>query len=526
VFYTRILDRAVDDFAALQQVYDTYFAALKTNTSTVDQVRAARLQHNQIILTAKEQNVELARIAEATAGIINGYQTVLPALQTALQGQLDALGDAIERNRDFNLRTVLQCLTTLAFAPESKFMMIVQGSTLLYDRFNTVTSVQGVPVEKDYIVKQLVGIEASVSGLEEGFCQLRNGTLEPQDPGAGKLIAEETAFLQFMSQFDASFPEELASVKDAFDAYVSSIVRRNNELLTYNSALQLISRNEEAITTAQSRMKALDDETLDTLSPQLPDLVSYVSGIYYASRNQVLATLDQAARAYRFWALSNRNLMIESLGDKAPPQINAATLLGAKNTILKAYEQAVETFGTGAESFPVKGKGLVIEIPSEDLEDFRKSGLLFVRPKTVRQTTSKADSVFAAMANVRVNSVRVWIDGATASDGDITVSITHTGKEEIVAPNGNMYSFAHSPVTKLFKYHTNYDTGQRTIQEEANFGLLQQIGDGQQIYAAIGPFTSWFIQVRTQNHVKLNLRKTTAVQIEFSGSNYAFNTSR
>jgi len=519
-FYNTLLNQLIANFSILETAYNAYFNALASNTATTQQITAACAQQQQIIETANAQIAELSELAVKTATIIDSYQTILPPLKQALEDQLEALSDDIKSHFDFNFDTFLQAMTSLAFAPESKFMMLIQGTSLLYDGMSKVTNVQGVPVNKDYIISQVNAVESSVDSINEGFEQLQNGALKPDDPGAGKLIAEENAFLSFMSQFEDTFPEDVDACVDAFNAYVAAITARNNQILTYNSSLLLIARGQAAIADAEARNKTLDQQTLSTLSPELPDLVSYVSGIYYQARNQVLQTLDQTSQAYRFWALSDRDLMAEAFGSTPPPEIDTAVLTGAQNLILGACQQAIEGFGTQASVFPSSpdGVGIVFELSASDLVNFKMLKEIMFKPKTVMQQTTRATSPFAGMANVRVSEVRVWIDGAATSDGRLEVNITQTGQEQITSTSGKVFSFTHEPVSKLFIY--DLTTGE--IVQKANFGVSQGSGSTAQIYAAIGPFAAWQIQVKPGNNSDLSLAGVTGVRIEFHGTSYAF----
>jgi hypothetical protein len=115
--------------------------------------------------------------------------------------------------------------------------------------------------------------------------------------------------------------------------------------------------------------------------------------------------------------------------------------------------------------------------------------------------------------------VRVWIDGAKTSNGTLQVHITHTGRETLCDTSGNTYRFTHEPITKLFRYAL----ATKTITEEANFGCAQTTSTGTtEIYAAIGPFTTWQIQVKAEENVGLDLSGVTGVQLEFHGTNLAF----
>jgi hypothetical protein len=118
----------------------------------------------------------------------------------------------------------------------------------------------------------------------------------------------------------------------------------------------LAARDRRAIQMAEERIAALNDRVPAHLRPDLPDLVSFVSRLYYASREQIMRTLDLTARAYRMWSLSDRELLAEAYGGTGLADIHQETLAAASNTILSAYGEAIENFRTNTTPFPANAK--------------------------------------------------------------------------------------------------------------------------------------------------------------------------
>jgi hypothetical protein len=201
-----------------------------------------------------------------------------------------------------------------------------------------------------------------------------------------------------------------------------------------------------------------------------------------------MQVLDLTSRAYRFWSLSDSNLISQAYGGKTLPELNYSALLGAKSTVLNNYQQTIESFGTNNSTFPAhpSQQGKVIGVSDEQVELFRELGQLMIRIPI-------DDPAFAGMANVRIQSVRAWITGLTFSGDDKSVSInmTHTGKEQIVSTGRDVFAFVHEPVNKLFIYNTET----QEIMEEANFGVEQTKDGASTNYAALGPFTTWHIAI-------------------------------
>jgi len=521
-FYKGVLDEVLANFSALEIDYNNYFSSLEAQNAQMEDIRKARDKQQSIIATAQSRIDALQSLALKTALVIDGYQTVLTPLKKALDKKITDLGDAV-RNFDFNFDSVLQSLTSLAFAPESQVMMLTQGSQFLYDGLTKVTDDKGMRINKDYLVSQLKSVKGDLDSLQEGYRALDNGALEAEDPAAGKLIMDEQQVIQFFSDFYNKFPKELDALQQAFQNYITQIEARNNQILTYNATVSLLLKYHQMIDAANDRKQVLNEQALTTMAPDLPDLLTFLSSSYYAARTQVMDALDLTARAYRFWALSDRNLLAEAYTGKSLPEIDHSALLEAQRTILGAYEQKVEDFGTNQSRFPATPdqQGLIFDVPSYQVDLFKDIGQLMVQIPTALPRTSRAESVFVDMANVRVLLVRVWIDGVKTSDNKLAIHLTHNGQEQITSTDGLVFNFSHEPVPKLFKY--NIET--KEVLQEANFGIEQSGIRGattSTIYAALGPFTTWNIRVVPTDNLDLDLSQVTGVQLEFHGTSFSF----
>lgn len=519
-FYKSLLDELIPNFGVLEANYHAYFDALEKGTAQMDAVHAARAQQQQVMQTARSQLASLQLEAERSAAIIDGYEITLPPVKQALEDAIEAARADIDNAFSFSFDQLVQAVGTLAFAPESQFMMLVQAGQLLYNASTKVENDQGVLVNKSYIVSQIDTVQATVEGLTEGYQQLDNGTLAPDDPGAAKLVAQEAQLTSFLSQFSDRFSSDLQAVQQSFDRYVSQVVTRNNQILNYNATVLLMLNNAQLIAQGQQNTQRLNDAALAGMAPGLPDLVSYVSGLYYTARAQLLEVLSLTARAFRFWALSDADLLAQALGGRTPPEIDTAALTAAQSSILNAYRSAVEDFGTNASVFPAQPDqpGLVVNVPAWQVELIKESHQLMVQLPTVTPTTTSDQSVFAGMANVRVLAARAWIDGARTTSGTLHVDVTHTGSEQIVNPSGTVFSFSHEPVTKPFIYSLKSGA----VVEDANFGVVQQEVGGAPTYAALGPFTTWQIKVDPAYNSGLDLSGVTGIRLEFQGTNFAF----
>lgn len=515
-FYKGLLDQLIDNFNVIESSYLTYFVSLQEQEKAIKQIKAARDNLQKVFDNAKSQNETLKDMALETAYLIDSYQIILPPLKNDLDNKLKQFKEQTGSLFNVDLNQVLDSLTTLAFAPDSSFMMLTQASKFLYTGITNVTNDQDIQVRKEYLINEIKSVQSDLNSIEEGYQALDNGMLAPDDPGAGKLVAEEQQIMDFFKGFYDKFPPALDELKKTFEAYILKILERNNQILTYNATVILMFKNQQMINTSLQRTKELNDTALSSMVPDLPDLVTFISNVYYVARAQIMEILDLTARAFRFWALSDTNLIVEAYGNKTLPQISYSALINAQNIILGQYQQAIENFGTNHESFPQspEQQGIIFEVPQIQVETFKTTKQLMVKIPTVTADISRNDSIFAGMANVRVLLVRVWIDGIKTLNNQLQIKITHSGKEQITNQKNVVFSFSHEPVTKLFII-SNLAT--KKIQEEANFGAENLSNT----YATLSPFTTWSINVDPDKNLGLDLKDITRIQIEFHGTNYA-----
>lgn len=516
-FYSRMLHEMIADLGVIEATYKQYFQSLETRSSTKQQLDGAQTQAEKIAQQASSEMEMLKKSLPLTAQTIAHYDFTLPPLKRAVKKAFDDCSAAVEGHLDFNIDTILQHLTCIAFAPQSKFMALTQAASFVYDTAAKITDDAGAVIQKGYLVSQIQTIGDSIESVDEGYGRLESGKLALADPGQGILVAETQSYLQLMDRYRNLFGGELAAVKTALDAFIAAVAARNNQVLTYNVQVQLYIDCQETLRSTRERAESLDAKRLTEADLQLPDVTSFMSSMYYRTRGLVMMCLDLTARAYRFWALSDRRLVTETYraGGKLPSEINHASLCAAEAVINDACAHAIEAFGSDCQVFPYTADqpGVVIDASDGQLAVLRETGLLVMRPATI---TPGVPGAFSGMANVRISAVRVWVDGVSTGDGKLSMSITHCGAEEIVSADGIAHPFVHEPVTKLFSYTLK----DKKVFEDATFGAKPR--DATTAFAPVGPFAFWHIQLSEVLNRDLKLDDIKAVRVEFSGTNDAF----
>ncbi len=521
-YYENLLDKTLPNFKELEASYKDYFTALKENQASTSQIKAARSRYHETINTAGQQLKSLTAQSAATGRVISGYQVILPPLKKQLLEKIGKFEEAIRKYFEFDLFIMVDIVSSIASGSASEVDVLSELGDFLYDDTSgKIADDSGLEVDKKKLVKQVKAVQGNLESLKEGYQCLDNGTLQADDPGAGKLLAQADKLKECFSAFYEKFPHELDDLKKGFERYINKVVARNNQIITYNATVALMRKNRQKIVGARARIEKLNDQELENLKPNLPDMVSFMSALYYSARFQVMATLDLMGRAFRLWALSNKNPLTQAYEGKTPREISHTVLLAARNAVLSSARSAVENFGTNHSRFPVHAdqQGIIHQLPKSQVDLFKETKQLMVHLPVATNTTGRDESEFSGMANVRVSKVRVWLDGVKTDNDELRLEITHTGEEHIADKMGEVFRFVHEPVKKML----SYTISSKVPNEEADFCVEQQTSFGDlALYAALSPFTTWHIEVKEHQNKNLDLSGVTDIQLEFHGTNYAF----
>ncbi|MCW5804130.1 MAG: hypothetical protein KIT31_17285 [Deltaproteobacteria bacterium] len=504
-------------FRRIETAYQKQFAQLAQDQQVLDYVRDTR---NQIQAATQQANVDIPQlVAQLTsaATIIDGYQAVLPAKRQAVHDALERYQDAIRNAFNFDWQTLLGALGQCAFAPDNDAMYAIQAGSIAYPNVTNVTDVQGQPVRRDYLVHQVKAVEATIDGLTEGFETLDDGTVEEDDPGAAKLLAAETQIDALLEQLYGKFPAEAQALKTAIQDYVGAVIARNNQVLTYNAALTLVVQYQQAQQLAQVQAQQLNDQVLASLEADAPGLTSFVSQAYYRARAQVLEFMDLAARAYRFWALEDGDLLRDALAGVSPPAIDSTVLDQIQANFWATYTKALGDVG-GMQVFPddpSDRRGETFTITGVPIDVFKSTHhLLIAVPLSQKESAS---GPFLNMSNVRVTHARAYVHGAKTQSGALNLTITHTGKEKIVSPSNLVFGFQHSAIPATFKYQL----ADEHILLDATFELPASTTSSTGL-ALIGPFAYWHISVDPAYNPGLDLSGVTSVELDFRGYSQSY----
>lgn len=557
--YLNFIDELLEAFEAFEQDYQSYFADRDRINQQKDRIRKARDQQDEIISNAAKEEKDLMVKAAATANRVLEYRSLLTDLRQDVVRRIRAVQNKLRDHVEFggvDLIATLESMSSISLAAGFDFA-IVSGAYDLRNTYKDATSTirddDGNAVSTDLLVRKLdaitvdieAGVQAGLERVNEGYEVLQDGKVSLNDPGAELLIAEEQQMNEFLGDFYDSFPAELDDLRTAFRNYLTQVIARNNQILEYNQLIGTILKQRQLSRVAQERKQALADEALELRAKAPLDIDDFMFGTYQRMRSQVMETLSLTSRAYRFWALDSDNLIANTYWNTPLSDINASTLRALRVDIIDKCQSVIEKYAPRQEFNIVDDNAYIIDQKNHAdlLKSFKQTGMLkLVLPPATRQTKNIDENIFFDKANVRLNSMRVWIDGARTQDNDpLQVTIIHHGQEKIVDTNGQVFSFSHRAIERTFIYdlknrdrfvrrqrrskgsfYENPEEYKDTaiVRSQANFtDVVKDNSLSSSSHAAIGPFTSWTIYVDPNAHsggVRLNRVQRIAIEFKVS----------
>lgn len=538
-----VLSQAIDSqltyFQQVEQAYANYFVALQKQIQTRDQIAAAGASAQAAVAQSQQVVTDLEARLENLAGQIAAYDTPIGAKKEVLGLVMDNAVSDINAYYNFAwadgfglFKDILGAVTSAAFLPESSLMGVTQGISVIGDLVNTlgvqatttITNDQGVSVNKAYLVNQVVSVENSAKGLFEGYQQLDNGQLQPDDPGAAKLLMLESQFENVMGGFQQELPDDIEAVEKAFQDYIGVVVDRNNAILQYNAYVNVIGNYVAQQQAAQQLLDQVNSQSFDEQDPGLPSLVSAMATIYQVTRDQLMATFYNASRALQFWSLSNSNFLAAGLssdsGGLSPSSIDYGFVQTQLN---QAWLTGLAAFRTNPSRFPETDSedGAIIEFSDDaTLTVFRTEYAVTLQVPAVRAPDGDhghvstldpkwQNSLLVDQCNVRLTDMRVWLDGVKVTDGGkevddiLNIRVTHGGYSVLVSSDNRVFRFDHDSVVKTFQYHTmERDTAnpdRPKVQMDANFGDLRFDDPTQGInFTLLSPFAEFTIELESE----------------------------
>ncbi|KNG85207.1 hypothetical protein ANOM_008083 [Aspergillus nomiae NRRL 13137] len=412
----------------------------------------------------------------------------------------------------------------------------------LYDLYReALTDVKdqnGKLFNKEYVMGQITECTDSLESLKSALRTAKDNTIALDDPKALKVMAKKEDIEKLMQKFANAIEEgSRKKIQGALDAYIATILQRNEAVVDYNSFIHLLfeARHDEEYARAQAMSMA--DKKLD-LDPTIPAVSLWLRKTRDNFQLQLMQRLDFASRAVKFWGLKKDLEQSEPgpLRNSQKLKLDRVDLDNAFENILNRYAGDVRSVWPGS----LDEQGLFYDLTESELVELTTGQKENGQPEMVYKVSlnfAPGDSPFGAgRADVRLEEVRFWLVGASVRpDGlgrqRILVHIEHLGPEVFEDDNHDRLEFSHDMLTIPFEYDaarvsSTKDLTSRAMLSQQNAlrgswtGGLKREEAGS--IAAVGPFATWRLVVRESENPELDMSKVASAHVEFRGANRSF----
>jgi len=211
------------------------------------------------------------------------------------------------------------------------------------------------------------------------------------------------------------------------------------------------------------------------------------------TKKWIILSLLKHKQAFHYWALEESSIH---------PQYSNSfrELISYLSNIEQDYIRVMESFTSPPQDF---NKRITISNP-DTLEKFKKYGLLNI------SIPIDAD-IFNNIERVRVNNIRVFVEGPSIFDQEYSFSIANDGRYTDQL-NSKVHNFVTVPLKRRFSYIKN-----DILDEDPTITMDGNIFDKYKYYYfEPTPFSNW--EIYLENHLTINLHDVEKIRVEFYGN--------
>ena len=228
---------------------------------------------------------------------------------------------------------------------------------------------------------------------------------------------------------------------------------------------------------------------------------------YIDAKSSVLAAIEDYRASFYYWALEQSKTQVSLIEQVRGLEAG----LGALTATELDEAEALERFAPPPQE--VASVKVAIEDPVV---------LAALRSNGIASWTIGLDQAFEGFDRVRLDCVRVWIEGAKPKPSSpVTVVMTTTGTY-LDRLGGSRFQFMAKPLERTFAYEvTSHSKDPAWEFEDGSFGLVEIDGrvDAEVAYAYFRPtpFASWSISLENHNQ-GIDLSGVSRITMDFAGS--------
>ncbi|WP_020536156.1 hypothetical protein [Lewinella cohaerens] len=516
-YWGKQVDKSLSSLKTIEPIYTKYLSASISRDEKIRGLADALNQSKNRVLQLQSDIELIASEIKTLTPQVDAFEKNVSIKQEELMDKITAVAEAIQSKINLNVNDFIEVTKNVASTPggTSKKLATLgkEGAKLAYKGINEFETEDGESIRKALLIDQFILQEQDFQELDEGY-RLINGLISVADPNAKKLICEKEKLDALLDKVASM--ESAAEARIALNEFVQSVNARNQAILLYNDYVGQYIKLHSDIDLEKKRQNDIGADVTD-VDPGLPLMVSYMKSIHHQVISYFINDLYMCVRAAAFWSLDAKLNMESLFGNIEPHSIDIATAEKLSATAKNKIAMAHESLGSDSQPFSNIKVTLDEQYFGAAIFDAFKAGEVSsiginIQPST--RSTKAGDSPFHGLADVRVSKVRVWLYGATTSNNEVQVVLTHTGGETLVDRQGNLFPASHTSKYVVMRYN-NEKIGTEEALSEGFDGLITK---DDSTFTPVGPFTDWILTLDSKDNQDLNLENLEKIIIEFKGS--------
>ncbi|MGH1541208.1 MAG: hypothetical protein ACRBHB_12350 [Arenicella sp.] len=315
--------------------------------------------------------------------------------------------------------------------------------------------------------------------------------------GQAKVVLEKDEFDKLIAEYLGKFPEA-KELHDLVHQYFDLIEAHNNLALGYTALWVMRQRLMEEIAQKEAEMQHIAALRTRQHEAILPEHTAFMERAYWHVKSSLLRKLYEFNRAYYFWSLKPREFKVDdtSIAHLAETYVEWTNDIDKYLSRKGPYQPFQETITITPKTHPSAFAALT------------NTKRLNFRLDINRQTRAS----FANMSHIVATKVKLELPDLRPDKGVAFLTLLHSGTSDMnsVARKtkpGGVLSFAHAP--REIPYKIDYGNPSNTAG-----GL---IGDKDQGFWGLSPFTVWELNFDNQGNDWINLDDIKKLKLTFEG---------
>ncbi|MCW5652017.1 MAG: hypothetical protein KIS62_19905 [Ramlibacter sp.] len=425
---------------------------------------------------------------------VNDYSEDLRRQRTLLvEGQLKFRDELIKYLREQNgsgLEDFLDMLGTVIGCVGG----VVGGAGGVKTAIDAVKKAEEFSKKVKGVVEIFKKAKATIDSISKAYSAVKD-YISKDNPNAAKILVDADEFNAMLKEYLGKF-DAAGELRQAMDYYLELAQARNMAAYNYSTLVaQLLNVQAQHDQLYQS-IQHINAEIAVHQDNVLPVYTAYLKDAYEDVQRTLLRNIYQENRAFQYWALQHRPLKTDNL--------NMATQAATHERLMAD----IDNFRENNEAFSDFHQKITVtadRYPNEFAALLQSRSLAF-------GLDIRTQPGFRNMRYVIARSFKLEFPDIVGGDNVLFLNLIHSGQALLnsdtdLGKPGALHVFSHRPRIRLYKI----DYADRDNTAGGN------LGERDQGYIGLSPFTQWRIDFDLQGNEWLDLKVIKTVVLTFEG---------